>query len=92
MRTEFGTTPPDGVTAELAEGAPERVLVERSAGIDLLVIGSAAVAEQPGWSAGPVVRACLMKARSPLVIITTTVRPPANLTTSRQVPATMSTV
>jgi nucleotide-binding universal stress UspA family protein len=92
MRTEFGATPPDAVTVELAEGAPERVLVERSAGIDLLVIGSATVTEQPGWSAGPVVRACLMHVRSPLVIITTTVSPPASLTTRQQVPATMSTV
>lgn len=81
MRAEFGARTPDGVTAELAEGVPERVLVERSADIDLLVLGSATVAGQPGWSAGPVVRACLMHVSSPLVIITTTVRPPGNLTT-----------
>jgi nucleotide-binding universal stress UspA family protein len=76
MRAEFGLVTPDGITVELAEGLPERVLVELSAGIDLLVLGSATVAVPVGRSAGPVVRACLMHARCPLMIITTTVGPP----------------
>jgi nucleotide-binding universal stress UspA family protein len=76
MRAEFGLATPECITAVLAEGLPERVLVELSAGIDLLVLGSAAVAAPAGRSAGPVVRACLMHARCPLMIITTTVGPP----------------
>jgi nucleotide-binding universal stress UspA family protein len=69
MRTEFGPASPDSVTAELAEGVPERVLVDRSADADLLVLGVTAPAWLAGRSAGPVVRACLARARCPVVII-----------------------
>jgi nucleotide-binding universal stress UspA family protein len=86
MRAEFGPGTNEGVTAELAKGVPERVLVDRSDGIDLLVLGSNAIAGQVGWCPGPVVRACLMHVRSPLVIITMTVRPPANLTARQHGP------
>jgi nucleotide-binding universal stress UspA family protein len=69
MRAEFGPASPDGVTAELAEGMPERVLVDRSADADLLVLGVTAPAWLAGRSAGPVVRACLARAQCPVVII-----------------------
>ena len=69
MRAEFGPAAPNGVTAELAEGVPERVLVDRSADADLLVLGVTAPAWLAGRSAGPVVRACLARARCPVVVI-----------------------
>jgi nucleotide-binding universal stress UspA family protein len=69
MRAEFGPAVPDGVTAELAEGVPERVLVDRSADADLLVLGGTAPAWLAGRSAGPVVRACLARAWCPVVVI-----------------------
>jgi nucleotide-binding universal stress UspA family protein len=86
MLAEFGPVTPEGITAELTEGLPERVLVERSAYIDLLVLGSAAVAVPVGRSAGPVVRACLMHARCPLMIITTTVGPPGIIKARQHTP------
>jgi nucleotide-binding universal stress UspA family protein len=69
MRAEFGPVAPDDVTAELAEGVPERVLVQRSAGADMLVLGVAAAAWPDGGSPGPVVRACVARARCPVVVI-----------------------
>ena len=69
MRAEFGPVTPDGVTAELADGVPERVLVGRSADADLLVLGVTSPAWLAGRSAGPVVRACLARARCPVVVI-----------------------
>ena len=65
MRAVFGAATPYDVTAELAEGMPERVLVARSAAADLLVLGVTA----PAWRAGPVIRACLTGARCPVVVI-----------------------
>jgi nucleotide-binding universal stress UspA family protein len=67
MRAAFGSGVPAGVTRELAEGSPERVLVARSGDADLLVLGTAAA--QPPMPLGPVVRACTRGARCPLVII-----------------------
>ena len=69
MQAEFGPVTPDGVTAELAEGVPERVLVDRSADADLLVLGVTSPAWLAGRSAGPVVRACLARSRCPVVVI-----------------------
>jgi nucleotide-binding universal stress UspA family protein len=69
VRAEFGPVTPDGVTAELAEGMPERVLVDQSAGASLLVLGVTSPAWLAGRSAGPVVRACLARARCPVVVI-----------------------
>jgi nucleotide-binding universal stress UspA family protein len=66
---EFGPAVPDHVTSELAEGVPERVLVDRSEGADLLVLGVADQAWLCGQSTGPVVRACLARARCPVVVI-----------------------
>ena len=69
MRAEFGRVTPDGVSAELAEGVPERVLVDRSVGADLLVLGVTSPAWLAGRSAGPVVRVCLARAQCPVVVI-----------------------
>jgi nucleotide-binding universal stress UspA family protein len=65
----------DPVT-EVIEGAPERVLAEASAGADLLVLGTCRqspvahidplIVDRP---VGPVIRACLSRARCPVVII-----------------------
>jgi nucleotide-binding universal stress UspA family protein len=69
MRAEFGPVTPDGVTMELAEGVPEPVLVDRSAAADLLVLGVSTPTWLAGRSVGPVVRACLARARCPVVNI-----------------------
>jgi nucleotide-binding universal stress UspA family protein len=69
MRGVYGIEIPPGVTAELAEGTAERVLVQRSGEASLLVLGAAG-AHLAGRPAGPVIRACMRSARCPLVIIT----------------------
>ena len=71
MRGVYGIEIPPGVTAELAEGTAERVLVQRSREASLLVLGAAG-AHLAGRPAGPVIRACMRSARCPLVIITAT--------------------
>jgi nucleotide-binding universal stress UspA family protein len=75
VRAQFGPVPPDGVTVELAEGVPERVLVDRSAAADLLVLGMTAPAWLTGRSPGPVVRACLARSRCPVTVIAGTGQP-----------------
>lgn len=68
LRAAFGRQMPAWVTAELARGVAERVLVDRSAGADLLVLGSAAPPTPTARSVGPVVRACLSRSQCPVVI------------------------
>jgi nucleotide-binding universal stress UspA family protein len=65
--------PPGHLSSERADGAAAKVLIDRSARAELLVLGSA---YQPGQSAsetwpaiGPVARACLHGAACPLVIV-----------------------
>jgi nucleotide-binding universal stress UspA family protein len=69
MRTALGPVPPDGLDAELAVGIAERVLIDRSATADLLVIGTARLHDGPGPSVGPVLRACLCRAACPVVVV-----------------------
>jgi len=69
----FGTELPGDMTAEIAEGMAERVLMHRSREASLLVLGAAADAGVTGRPAGPVIRACMRSARCPLVIITAAV-------------------
>jgi nucleotide-binding universal stress UspA family protein len=76
MRAAFGPETPVNVTVELAEGVPERVLVDRSAGADLLVLGGSTPPWVAGPSAGPVVRACLDLARCPVVVVSAADCPP----------------
>lgn len=69
LRRVFGAQLPQGVTAELAEGIAERVLVAESGKADLLVLGSATKPYSRARSVGPVVRACLSRARCPVVVV-----------------------
>ncbi|MGD0683538.1 MAG: universal stress protein [Streptosporangiaceae bacterium] len=69
MRTALGSLPPAGLDAELAEGVAERVLIDRSATADLLVIGTARPHDGAGPSVGPVIRACLCRAACPVVVV-----------------------
>lgn len=68
MRAVFGSRVPAWVTVELVLGMAERVLVDRSAGADLLVLGSASPPTQTARSIGPVIRVCLSRARCPVVV------------------------
>ncbi len=69
IRTVFGPQLPEGVTAELTEEAPERILLARSADAGLLVLGATSRPWPVEWFAGPVVRACLAHANCPVVVI-----------------------
>ena len=57
------------VRIEEVDGLPARVLLDRCAGADMLVLGTSA--DGPGGlrSAGPVIRACLRRAACPVVVI-----------------------
>jgi nucleotide-binding universal stress UspA family protein len=69
MQAVLGVAPRDEVMIEIAEGTPERVLADRSAGADLLVLGSASAHAMAGHALGPVIRTCLSHARCPVVIV-----------------------
>src|SRR5580698_8282358 len=57
------------VRTEVADGLAARVLLDRCAGADMLILGT--VSDVPGASrsAGPVIRACLRRAPCPVVVI-----------------------
>jgi nucleotide-binding universal stress UspA family protein len=57
------------VRVEEVDGLAARVLLERCAGADMLILGTSA--DEPGGSrsAGPVIRACLRRAPCPVVVI-----------------------
>ena len=65
--------PPGCLSSELAEGSPARVLIDQSAGAELLVLGTAEHASQSAGEGppdvGPVARACLHSAACPVVIV-----------------------
>lgn len=69
VHAEFGPVPPPGVAAQLAEGFPERVLIDQSVTADLLVLGTARPHDAAGGSMGPVIRSCLNGARCPVVVV-----------------------
>jgi nucleotide-binding universal stress UspA family protein len=69
LRLVFGSEAPGQLSAELVPGVPERVLINRSAEADLLVLGSAAPPPGAGREVGPVVRACLHRAQCPVVVV-----------------------
>jgi nucleotide-binding universal stress UspA family protein len=69
LRQAFGPAPPSGLRTEVVQGSAERILVDRSAGAELLVLGSAAVSRHPGTQIGPVIRGCLSSARCPVAVI-----------------------
>jgi nucleotide-binding universal stress UspA family protein len=68
IRAVLGPVQQANVIAEVVEGAAERVLVDLSAGADLLVLGSAS-GFVPERSIGPVVRTCLSHAHCPVVVV-----------------------
>jgi len=65
--------PLDRLSSELVDGSPARVLIDRSAGAGLLVLGTAELASQSASegppAVGPVARACLHGAACPVVIV-----------------------
>ena len=74
----LGTQPSAGVQVELADGLPARVLIDRSAGAEMLVLGSASRDGATGSAApptqrrtplGPVARDCLHAAPCPVVVV-----------------------
>jgi nucleotide-binding universal stress UspA family protein len=69
LRAAFGLETPTGITTELAEGLVARVLLDRAADADLLVLGATSFISQAGSTAGPVARACLGHAHCPVVIV-----------------------
>ena len=64
---------PDHVSAELIDGSPGKVLIDRSAGAELLVLGTAYPVYDPANQVPPamgsVARACLHGAACPVVIV-----------------------
>jgi nucleotide-binding universal stress UspA family protein len=65
VRVVANESPLVTMTAEVADGRPARVLIDRAAHAGLLVLGSAA-----RDVLGPVARVCLHRARCPVVLIT----------------------
>jgi nucleotide-binding universal stress UspA family protein len=57
------------VRAEVAEGLAARVLLDRAAGADMLVLGRTFHGPEHHRGAGPVIRACLRAAACPVVVI-----------------------
>ncbi len=74
----LGTQPSAGVKVEMADGLPARVLIDRSVGAEMLVLGSTSHAQSTGpatppvqcrSSLGPVARDCLHAAPCPVVVV-----------------------
>jgi nucleotide-binding universal stress UspA family protein len=64
--------PPGRLVAELVDEPPVRALLERSAGAELLVLGTSRPPVQPGQpplALGPVARICLRRAPCPVVVV-----------------------
>lgn len=64
--------PPGRLVAELADELPARALLERSAGAEMLVLGTRRPPVQPGQpplTLGPVGRICLRRAPCPVVMV-----------------------
>jgi nucleotide-binding universal stress UspA family protein len=57
------------VRTEVVEGLAPRVLLDRCAGADMLILGTASDLPGSSRSAGPVIRACLRRAPCPVVVI-----------------------
>jgi nucleotide-binding universal stress UspA family protein len=71
----FGPQLPDGVSSEITQGVAERVLVDRSAGASLLVLGSSSAPPAVGRAIGSVIRSCLRRAFCPVVVVSATEKP-----------------
>jgi nucleotide-binding universal stress UspA family protein len=66
---QAGQTPGVQVRVEEVDGLAARVLLDRCAGADMLVLGTSSDVPGALRSAGPVIRACLRRAPSPVVVI-----------------------
>ncbi|HEY0719448.1 MAG TPA: universal stress protein [Streptosporangiaceae bacterium] len=79
VREALGPQPEPGVQLELADGLPARVLIDRSVGAEMLVLGSTspgnasagspAAPPQARTPLGPVARDCLHAAPCPVVVV-----------------------
>ncbi|MGH3195878.1 MAG: universal stress protein [Streptosporangiaceae bacterium] len=69
VHAALGQALPAALRTELAEGRAERVLLDRAAGAELLVLGSTSRPGPLQNVAGPVHRACLRGAPCPVVIV-----------------------
>ncbi len=67
VRAVLGRAPAITVTVEVAEGLAARVLLDRAAGADLLVLGGALSDARD--IIGPVARACLHHPPCPVVVV-----------------------
>jgi nucleotide-binding universal stress UspA family protein len=74
----LGTQPSARVQVELADGLPARVLIDRSVGAEMLVLGSTSHGQSTGPATppvqrrtplGPVARDCLHAAPCPVVVV-----------------------
>jgi nucleotide-binding universal stress UspA family protein len=65
------------VRTEVANGLTARVLLERCADAEMLVLGTSGDLPGAVWSPGPVIRACLRRAPCPVVVISDAQEPPA---------------
>jgi len=75
------------VRVEVVDGLAARVLLERCAGADMLVLGTASDTPGPGRSVGPVIRACLRRATCPVVVISAAQDPEQHRGDAVKVPA-----
>ena len=69
VRAVFGPVLPGYLVTEVVEGQPERALTDKSAGADMLVLGSASAHSPAKRSLGPVIRTCLGCAHCPVVVV-----------------------
>ncbi len=67
----FGTTKPEKVTTKVAYGHPAMVLVNESAGADLLVVGNRGHGAFHGMLLGSVSIHCVTTATCPVVVVRT---------------------
>jgi nucleotide-binding universal stress UspA family protein len=65
----FGTEPPAWFKASTRRGSPARVLIEESAGADMLVLGSRGHGGFVGMLLGSVSTACVQHAQCPVMIV-----------------------
>jgi nucleotide-binding universal stress UspA family protein len=79
------------VRVEVVDGLAARILLDRSAGADMLVLGTANDTPGAGHSVGPVIRACVRRAPCPVVVISAAQDParPMRVPTQLGVPATV---
>jgi nucleotide-binding universal stress UspA family protein len=71
VRAAFGDEIPGHLVTEVVEDTAEHALIGRSAEADLLVLGAMPAPAHIARPVGPVIRACLGRARCPVVIIRT---------------------